>query len=123
VGLGPGPCPGCAALRADVVRLAGRVSALEQQQPRRPLSRADVATLVRLLPVLGATYGDEGFTSRDCVEDAADEAHGLRLVLGQMSAKAIGKLLARANGIAIDSLMVRCQRKEFQVSVWQVVAC
>ena len=90
-----------------------RVATLEQQQ-RRPLSRADLAVLARLLPVLGAAYGDEGFTSRDCVEDAADEAHGLRLVLGQMSAKAIGKLLARANGIAVDGLMVRCQRKQFK---------
>ena len=40
-----------------------------------------------------------------------------------MSVKAIGKLLARAEGIAIYGLMVRRQRTEFQVIVWQVVAC
>ena len=76
--------------------------------------------MTRLLPVLGAVYGDEGFSSRDCRED---DAPGLRLVLGQMSSKAIGKLLARADGIAIEGLMVRRQRMEFQVTVWQVFAC
>ena len=107
------------ALRANLLALTARVAVLEQRQPARPLRQADLAILARLLPVLGATYGEDGFTSRDCAED---DAPGLRLVVGQMSVKAIGKLLARANGIAIDGLMVRRQRMEFQVTIWQVVA-
>jgi hypothetical protein len=91
----------------------------------RPIARpsgifADNTFLARLLPVLGATYGPDGFTSRDCAEE---EAPGLRFVLRGMSAKAIGKLLAKADDIPIEKRMVRRHAREFQVIVWIIVAC
>ena len=107
----------------DVLAELRAIRQLLEQRPEPAtacLSRDDRQRLARLLPVLGATYGDEGFTSRDCRED---EAPALRLVLGKMSVKAIAKLLGRAEGTAIDGLMVRRLRMEFQVIVWQVVAC
>jgi len=113
--------PGAVSLADILAELQLIRQAIEGQQ-RQPstLSRGDRATLARLLPVLGATYGEDGFTSRDCAED---EVPGLRLVVRQMSAKAIGKLLARADGVAINALTVQRQRTEFQVIVWHVATC
>ena len=96
-------------------------AALEQRQrPLVPPSRADRAFLGKLLPVLAATYGSDGFTSRDCHED---DDPGLRLVLGPMSPKKIGKLLARAEDIAIDGLTLQRMGLEYQVTTWRIVAC
>ena len=113
--------PGAVSL-ADILAELQLIRQANEGQQRQPstLSRGDRATLARLLPVLGATYGEDGFTSRDCAED---EVPGLRLVVRQMSAKAIGKLLARADGVAINALTVQRQRTEFQVIVWHVATC
>ena len=62
--------------------------------------------LKRILPVLGATFGGDTFSSRDAIES---EASGLRLVLRGVSVKQLGKLLARAVDVLIDGLMVRKQ--------------
>ena len=71
--------------------------------------------------MLGAAYGAER------LHVARFARRTTRLGCGswwaRMSVKQIGKLLARAEGIAIDGLMVRRQRIEFQIIVgtlWRV---
>jgi hypothetical protein len=109
-----------ALLRELVEQVKGLRADLRERRPAASLSRDDRAYLARLLPVLGGVYGSEGFTSRDCVED---DAPAVRLVLEGRSAKAIGKLLARAEGIAIAGLLVRRTGVDGQVTVWRVGAC
>ena len=48
---------------------------------------------------------------------------GLRVVLRGLSVKQIGRLLARAEGIAIDGFMVRKLGTDMHVTQWHVVAC
>ena len=106
----------------DVVRLLcelldvqRRMLAVLERPPRAPqLTRQDRAVLARLLPVLGATFGSEPFSSRDALED---DTSALRLVTTGMSAKSIGRLLARGDGLAIDGLMVRRQGAECRATL------
>jgi hypothetical protein len=84
-----------------------------------PLTRADRAVLAKILPAVSGAYGPETFTARDLVED---DRPAVRLVVGGRSVKQLGKLLARADGMAIDGLMLERQGLEFQVTMWRIVA-
>ena len=107
------------AWQRDVLRELRQIRHLLEQR-RRPsaLSREDREMLKRILPVLGATFGGDTFSSRDAIES---EASGLRLVLRGVSVKQLGKLLARAVDVLIDGLMVRKQGVECHVTAWQIV--
>jgi hypothetical protein len=83
------------------------------------LSRADRARLARLLPAIGGALGSEEFTSRDL---GCHSSSGLRLVLRGLSVKQIGRLLARADGLAIDGWLVERRGIEINVALWRVVA-
>ena len=73
-----------------------------------------------MLPALAGTYGAAEFTARDVSED---DRPAVRLVVGGYSAKRLGKLLARADGLAVDGLQLQRNGLEFGVSVWRIVAC
>jgi hypothetical protein len=105
--------------RLDIVEaLLRQVLAVLERPPRPPLTREDRRVLARLLPVLGATFGSEGFSSRDVVEDTSP---ALQLAAQGLSVKSIGRLLARAEGLGIDGLMVVRQGTECHVTLWSVV--
>jgi hypothetical protein len=101
-------------LRADLVARRG-----SEQTTASALSRADRALLAKLLPAIAGARGSEEFTSRDL---AADSSPALRLVLRRLSVKQIGRLLARAEGIAIDGWIVQRCGIEINVALWRVVA-
>jgi hypothetical protein len=93
---------------------------LRQLLERRPtpLSAADRDRLARVLPAIVGAFGSEPFTSRDLLADAA-----VRLTVRPMTAKQIGKLLARAAGVPIEGLIVERDGAELKACLWRVVAC
>jgi hypothetical protein len=91
-----------------------------QQRPSSIPTRADRAVLEKILPAIAGAYGSDNFSSRDLVEDASP---AVRLVVRGLSAKRVGKLFSRADGIPINGLMVQRQGEEFHVTAWRVVAC
>jgi hypothetical protein len=97
-----------------------RVALERPQRSASVLTRADRAMLAKMLPAIGGVFGSETFSSRDLAEDTRP---AVRLVVRGLSVKQIGKLFSRADGIPIEGLMVRRQGVEFQVTVWQIVAC
>jgi hypothetical protein len=99
-------------LRADLARSGS-------QRGTHSLSREDRVLLARLLPAIAGARGSEEFTSRDL---AADSSPALRLVLRRLSVKQIGRLLARAEGMAIDGWLVQRCGVEINVALWRVVA-
>jgi len=88
------------------------------QSPPSPLTRGDRALLAQLLPAIAGALGSEEFCSRDLT---CHSAPALRLVLRQRSAKSIGKLLARAEGIPIADFVVQRRGTELRVGLWRVV--
>jgi hypothetical protein len=107
-------------------KLDAILQAVERRDRSRrpaPLSREGLGILRRILPAVVGVRGSEGaerLTSRDLVED---EAPAIRLAVGQLTAKQIGKLFARAEGIPIDGLMVQRDGVDFHVTAWRIVAC
>jgi hypothetical protein len=102
-------------MRADL-----RSNVTHVQHLPTSLSRTDQARLARLLPAIAGALGSEEFTSRDL---ACHSAPALRLVLRGLSAKSIGRLLARADGVpTIDGWVVERRGVEINVALWRVVA-
>jgi hypothetical protein len=96
-------------------------AALEQQQQRQvsTLSRADRATLERLLPAVAGAYGPETFSARDLADD---DRPAVRIVVQGLSVKRLGKLLARADGVAtIAGLTLQRCGVECQATTWRIV--
>ena len=88
---------------------------------RRPLlSREDRVILRRILPAIVGVRRSERLTSRDLVED---DTPAIRLAVGSMTAKQIGKLFARAASVQIDGLMVQKDGVDFRVTAWRIVGC
>jgi hypothetical protein len=101
----------------EIKRLVLQV--LEGQQQRKPsLARTDRTRLERILPAVAGALGSEPFTSRDL---AADRSPALRVVLRNLSAKSIGKLLARAEGLEIGGWLIKRCGVEINVTLWRVV--
>src|SRR5689334_11083695 len=99
-----------AQLRRIVEALAARVGEIETRiQPSDRLSRADRALLVTLLPVLAEVTGGECFLARELVEASDDR---VRRVLGGRSPRTIGRLLRRAEGVAVDNYCVESHGHE-----------
>jgi len=105
-------------LRALVVGQQRILHLLEHKIPPSPLTRGDRALLAQLLPAIAGALGSEEFCSRDLT---CHSAPALRLVLRQRSAKSIGKLLARAEGIPIADFVVQRRGTELRVGLWRVV--
>lgn len=105
-----GGCPGLAAL-------ALRVAALEARGSSR-LARGDVDRLARLLPVVAAVFGPNNFLVRELLRA---DAPGLRLVLGSCSAKSVGRLLRRAEGVPVNGLVVGRVGSDAGSVLWQIL--
>jgi hypothetical protein len=73
-----------------------------------------------MLPAVVGVYGAETFTARDLTED---DRPAVRFVVRGRSVKRLAKLLARADGLAIDGLMLQRVGLEYQVTTWRIVAC
>ena len=113
------------ALLRELVEVNRQIlSTLQQANTTRashsPLTRADRAVLATMLPALVGTYGAETFTARDLTED---DRPAVRLVVRGRSVKRLAKLLARADGLAIDGLRLHRMGLEDQVTTWRIVAC
>jgi hypothetical protein len=93
---------------------------LERPQGRpSTLSKTDRAMLERLLQALAVVFpGGELFTSRELVEHPAP---GLRVLRRGLSTKQIGRLLTRADGIAIGGFKVEKVGSELHVCLWRVI--
>lgn len=96
------------------------IALLERRQRPVSLSREDRKGLARLLPAVAGVYGAEPFSARDLAED---DRPAVSIVVGGRSAKLLGKLLSRADGIGVDGLMLQRQGIEYQVTQWSIVAC
>lgn len=105
-------------LRSEQAALAARVTRLEQRGTM--LSRADRDRLERLLPVWAATFGSAPTLAREVRQH---DAAGLRLVLGTLSAKQLGRLLRRADRQPIAGVAVERCGVESGAVLWRVVAC
>ena len=103
------------ALRAELANVLARLGAVEARIASTPLCRADWIALTRILPVLGATFGSELFLAREAVTHPAP---GLRLVLGDMSARRLGRLLRRADGAPVSGYIVRASGMEAGAVLW-----
>jgi len=104
---------------SGLLALARRVDALERRDLARRLSRRDLDVLARLLPAIGGVYGSDAFLVREVIASADP---GVRLVRGDLSAKALGKLLARAAGLAVDGLVIERVGVEDGAVLWAVRA-
>jgi len=94
------------ALRREVRELIDEVQRDRElrQQPRpRALSAPDRRWLSAMLPVVVGLFGADVWTVRDLFEDASP---GLLLVLGALRPRQVGRLLRRAEGHAVDGLVV-----------------
>ena len=79
-----------------------RLDVLEARRSSR-LSQADQDRLGRLLPVLAGAFGSAEFLTREVL---AHESVGLHLVVRDLSARSLGRLLRRAAGVPVGGLLV-----------------
>jgi len=105
------------ALEAAYAALALEVRALKGQGASR-LSSGDLDTLNAIVPVLAATYGSANFTVKELL---AAPAPGLKLVLGDVSSRRLGKLLARGEGTVIATYMIEKIGTEGHVVIRRIV--
>ena len=113
------PAP-VATLDDVVAELRAIRKVLERQQccADSSLSRADRATLARLLPAIGGAVGSELFSS---AEICAHTAAAVRLVCAGLTVKQLGKLLARATDKPIDGYLVQREGTEAGAVLWRIV--
>ena len=81
------------------------------------LSRRDRQQLETLLPAIAGARGSDPFTVADLLEHRA-----VRLVLGALDARAVGRLLHRATGTSVDGYVVERVGAELNRVVWRIVA-
>lgn len=108
-----------AAVLAELRGLRADLAAAREPRPST-VNRGDRVLLARMLPAIAGAYGSEVFSARDLTEDTRP---AVRLVMDGLTAKQVGKLFSRADGIAIDGLMVQRAGVEFHVTSWRIVAC
>jgi hypothetical protein len=104
---------------AVLVELRAIRSVLERQRRPSHLTRDDRDRLAKMLPPIGAVFGSALFTARELLEK---DAPALRLVLGELNARQIGRLLQRAEGAAVGGLTVQREGIEVGAILWRVVA-
>ena len=108
------------ALETELSRLRLRVGVLEAaetQRQRARLKRGELRTLQTWLPAVVGALGSEEFLARELAET---NDVGLRLVVGDRSARSVGRLLARAEGIDIGGFVVVSSGVEVNVRRWSV---
>ena len=108
------PCPeimeSLTTIRKELAEIRGIL------QPRK-CSEADIASLTRLLPAIGGTFGSNPCTTKEIMSDP-----GIRGVL-PMSNGSVGMLLSKAasDRVVIGDLQVEQLPKEHGASLWKVV--
>lgn len=110
---------GCSAVLDQVLlELRALRQLIEAGRAESRLSRGDHDHLGAILPVVAAKVGSSPFLVRELlrVESAA-----LRLVLAGLSAKALGRLLRRAEGQPVNGLVVEHVGVEAGAVLWRVV--
>ena len=80
------------------------------------LSRADHQKLSVVLPAIAGALGSDEFTVAELLEHRA-----VRLVIGTLDVQAVGRLLYRGMGLAIDGYVVQRRGAELNRGKWRVV--
>ena len=81
------------------------------------LSRSDRAMLEGLLPAIVGAVGSAPFLARELLDAPAP---GLRLVLCDMSARRLGRLFRRGEGVPLGGYVVERLSHEGGAVVWRV---
>ena len=102
-----------------LIGLASRVEALEARDAARRLSRVDRDRLRAILPAITGAFGSSTFLVREAL---ASDAPGLRLVLADVAARSLGRLLRRATGVPVDGYVVERVTVEDGAVLWRVEA-
>ncbi len=86
----------------------------------RRLSASERAAFARVLPAIHRATHGELFASADIVEyqKRGNDAAALRETFGKLTAKQIGKLLARARGCTIDGYRIRRECDDAGAALW-----
>lgn len=105
------PCP-------TLVAVLDRLNRLEVGAVTQRLSRPDRERLDTLLPVIGAVVASEGFLVSELLRL---ESPGLRLVVGACSARSLGRLLRRGEGLPIGGYVVERIGQEGGAVLWRVL--
>ena len=109
-----------AALAAILIEVREELRALRRDLAARSgrLSPDDRELLGRLLPAIGGARGSEPFAARDLAEEHPE----LAPIIGGLSNKALGRLLARAQGSEINGYLAQHVGVEINVGLWRIVA-
>lgn len=97
--------------------LAAIRAVVREELAARPLRAADRAALEILLPALAGRYGSAEFTTGEALADPA-----LERVTRGWTARAFGRLLARARGAVVNDLAVERIGAERRATLWRVGA-
>jgi hypothetical protein len=74
--------------------------------------------LERILPAIAGALGSEYFLAREAVASANP---ALVLVLANMNARRLGKLLRRGNGVPVAGYVVHARAMEGGAVLWEVL--
>jgi hypothetical protein len=81
----------------------------------------DRQRIERLLPVIGAVLGDATFTAKDVLIAAGGNAGaGLRIVLHTVSARSLGRLFKRCDGIIVDTYRLASSGHDRRARTWHI---
>lgn len=105
------------ALRELVALNRAILAALEKQQRPSHLTREDRGRLAAILPALVGVKGTDWFTARELIQDRSP---ALRLVLDELNAVKLGRLLQRAEGAIVDGYGVERGGLEVGAILWRV---
>jgi hypothetical protein len=107
------------ALLREVIREL-RLLRQEVARHRRPshLTRRDRAHLAAILPVIAGVKGSAWVLTRELVESPHA---GLRVVLADLSARSLGRLLRRGEGEVIDGLTIESGGTEIGAVLWRIL--
>jgi hypothetical protein len=115
----PGPDPALELLRELVAGQRQIIELLERQgRPPKSLSREDRALLARLLPAIGGVMASELFVTRELFEH---EAPALRVALGGLTVRKVGRLFQRGEGQLVEGYRIQREGDELHVALWRVV--
>jgi len=111
------------AIGERLTRIESTIVALGAK-PKAPSSTdSDSETLSRLLPAIGALMGSANFTVSELGTLAeTPRGAGIKIAMGELSAHALGQLLARARRAQIAGLRVEHLGSDHGRAVWRLVS-
>ena len=93
--------------------------ALERQPRPSHLTRGDRDRLAAILPAIAGSVGSDLFTAKELLEQ---HTPAVRLVLGHLTARQLGRLLQRAEGARVAGYTVQRDGTEVGAVLWRVLA-